>query len=168
MRDPNAIIYSDSDGVLADFGAAAQRVLGQPWQNAGNRAAQGDQLNKTPEFWETIPPMHDFRALWGFIEKYHPHILTAVPSDPWKFSFHEVERGKREWYRRHIPTLPQNRIHIVHRDDKSKFATNGHTKNILIDDHVKNVQEFTAAGGVGILHHNAKSTIILLKNLGYH
>jgi 5'(3')-deoxyribonucleotidase len=169
MRDPKSIIYSDSDGVLADFEAAAHHVLGQPWSaTTGNRREKGDKLNKHPKFWETIPPMHDFRVLRDFIEKFHPHILTAVPSEPWKYSFQEVERGKREWYHKHIPSLPQSRIHIVYREDKSKYAMNGKTQNILIDDHKKNVQEFEAAGGIGVLHHNAKTTIIQLRLLGYH
>jgi 5'(3')-deoxyribonucleotidase len=168
MRDPKATIYCDSDGVLADFYAAAFKVLGHPWQNSNNRAEQGEQLNNHPHFWEAIPPMHDFKVLWDFISKYSPHVLTAVPSDPWKFSFREVERGKRGWFSKHIPTLPSNRIHIVHREDKAKYAMNGKTQNILIDDHAKNVKEFEAAGGIGVIHHNAKSTIIQLKALGYH
>lgn len=168
MRDTKATIYCDSDGVLADFGAQAHKVLGHPWQNGGNRAIQGEKLNNYPKFWETIPPIHDYHVLWEFIAKYAPHILTAVPSDPWKFSFHDVEKGKREWYARYIPSLPQSRIHIVYREDKARYATTGHSRNILIDDHEKNCSQFEAAGGIGILHHSAKATIIQLKSLGYH
>lgn len=168
MRDPHTIIYSDSDGVLADFGTAAHRVLGHVWQNTGNRAVQGEKLNNHPGFWQTIPPMHDYRVLWDFIAKYVPHVLTAVPSEPWKFSFHDVEKGKREWFSKYIPSLPQSRIHVVYREDKARYATNGQTRNILIDDHEKNCAEFEAAGGIGILHHSAKATIIQLKSLGYH
>jgi len=168
MRDSKATIYSDSDGVLADFEAAAHKVLGHTWQNSGNRAVQGELLNNHPNFWQTIPPMYDYRVLWDFIAKYAPHILTAVPSDPWKFSFHDVEKGKREWYAKHIPSLPASRIHVVYREDKARYATNGKARNILIDDHEKNCKEFEAAGGIGILHHNARTTIIQLKSLGYH
>jgi len=169
MRDSKAIIYCDSDGVLVDFYAAALHVLGYPWQQGShNRAVQGEKLNKYPRFWATSPPMHDYKVLWDFIAKYAPHILTAVPGDPWKFSFHDVEKGKREWYSKHIPSLPANRIHVVYREDKAQYATNGSTRNILIDDHEKNCEEFTAAGGIGILHHNARATIIQLKSLGYH
>jgi 5'(3')-deoxyribonucleotidase len=145
----------------------AEKVLGHPFDNA-HRKENGDLLNAHVGFWETLPPMPDWKVLWGFIEKFHPHILTAVPSGPWGFDFHKVERGKREWYRRHIPSLPQNRIHVVYREQKSDYAVNNKMLGILIDDNAKNVQEFTNAGGIGVLHHNAKSTIILLKNLGYH
>jgi 5'(3')-deoxyribonucleotidase len=171
-RDPNAILYSDADGVLVDFIKGAEKVLGHAWEpphghhDHPTKNEKGLLVNQHEKFWETLPEMPDFTTLWRFLEKYQPNILTAVPS--WPHDFAEVEHGKRAWFRRHIPSLPQRRIYVVHREDKAQYATSGRTKNILIDDHVKNVQEFTAAGGIGILHHNAKSTIILLKNLGYH
>jgi len=164
MRDPHAIIYSDSDGVICDFIGGAEKVLGRPWKNR----ADGLILNEYPHFWSTLPGMPDWKVLWGFLEKYHPHILTAVPGAPWTFDFHQVEQGKREWYRSHLPSLPQSRIHVVYREQKSDYAVSGKTRNILIDDHAKNVQEFTAAGGIGVLYHNAKATIIQLRSLGYH
>lgn len=170
IRDPNAIIYSDSDGVICDFMAGAVALLG-PHAFAGHldwptKQEQGAIVNQHEAFWETLPPMPDWKQYWGFIEKYHPHILTAVPS--WDHNFAEVEEGKREWYRRHIPSLPQNRIHVVYRADKALHATHGKTRNILIDDHQKNIQEFEQAGGIGIYHVNAKVTILKLKELGYH
>jgi hypothetical protein len=167
LRDPKAIIYSDSDGVICDFMAQAEKVLGHPWKSdKPDKATQGAILNQHSEFWETIPPMPDWQVYWRHIEKYHPHILTAVPS--WDHNFEEVESGKREWYRRHIPSLPQSRIHVVYRRDKQKYATQGTTRHILIDDHQQNVDEFEAAGGIGIFHVSAKVTILKLKQLGYY
>jgi 5'(3')-deoxyribonucleotidase len=170
IRDSRAIIYSDSDGVIADFLAGAAKVLGHAWDSHHadhpSKDERGRILNRHETFWETLPPMPDWQVYWNFIKKYDPMILTAVPS--WDHNFAEVEAGKREWYRRHIPSLPSNRILVVHRQDKQRYAMHGQVRNILIDDHAKNCQEFEAAGGIAILHHNAKSTIILLKSLGYH
>lgn len=169
LRDPKAIIYSDSDGVICDFYLQAERVLGHKWKHEGGKVSEQDQgliLNQHERFWETIPPMSDWKLYWGHIEKYGPHILTAVPG--WDHNFDEVERGKREWYRRHIPTLLQSRIHVVQRRNKKLFAVHGNTRNILIDDHPNNIKEFEAAGGIAIHHVSAKVTIIRLKELGYY
>jgi hypothetical protein len=38
---------------------------------------------------------------------------------------------------------------------------------VLIDDYPKNITEWTAKGGIGILHTNASSTISQLKKIGY-
>ena len=45
-------------------------------------------------------------------------------------------------------------------DDKRQPA-------ILIDDYPKNVDQFKAAGGIGILHISASNTISQLKRLGF-
>jgi len=168
MRNPNAIIYSDSDGVLADFMAGAQAILGRPFNEHGKtRGEDGATLNAVGNFWETLPPMPDLHIYWEFLKKYNPHILTAVPSAPWQFEWQEVDRGKRAWFRKNLPTIPQRHIHIVKREQKRDFARDGRVRHILIDDHQNNVREFEAAGGIGVLHHNAKTTIIQLKFLGY-
>jgi hypothetical protein len=112
--------------------------------------------------------MPDLPLYWGFLKKYHPHILTAVPGGEWKFDWQQVDRGKRLWYRHHLPEIPQRNIHIVERERKRDFARNGRVRNILIDDHLQNVNEFEAAGGIGIHHVSAKVTILKLKELGYH
>jgi hypothetical protein len=38
---------------------------------------------------------------------------------------------------------------------------------VLIDDYPKNIREWTAKGGIGILHTNTSSTISALKRLGF-
>lgn len=170
MRDPKAILYSDSDGVICDFYAGAERVLGHPWgEKHGTTKKSIDQgllVDKHEKFWETLPPMPDWKVYWNFIEKFHPHILTAVPA--WDHDFQEVEDGKWKWYQHHIPSLSRDRFHVVYRKDKSQFARNGKVRNILIDDHPDNIREFEMAGGIGIHHVSAKVTILKLKELGYH
>lgn len=167
LRNPKAIIYSDSDGVICNFYAAAEKLLGHKWHGSDlSQAERGKIIEAHEAFWETLPPMPDWHVYWSHIEKYHPHILTAVPS--WDHNFSEVEAGKREWYRRYIPSLPQSRIHVVYRRDKQKYAKHGGVPNILIDDHKQNIDEFVSAGGIGILHVSAKVTILRLKELGYY
>ena len=62
-------------------------------------------------------------------------------------------------------------INIVRRRDKQDFAMKGSDLGrrpaILIDDYPKNVQQFKAAGGIGIVHSSASNTISQLKRLGF-
>jgi hypothetical protein len=170
MRDPRAILYSDSDGVICDFYGGAEKVLGHPWGTKHDLSptslSHGARIESSEEFWENLPGMPDWKTYWHFIEKFSPHILTAVPS--WEHDSKAVREGKLEWYHRNIPSLPTNRIHIVKREEKKHFARNGEVRNILIDDHPGNIKEFESAGGIGIHHVSAKVTILKLKELGYH
>jgi hypothetical protein len=55
------------------------------------------------------------------------------------------------------------------RADKMRFAKDGRDgrPNLLIDDHSKNIAQFGSAGGIGVLHKSASSTIKQLKEIGY-
>ena len=62
-------------------------------------------------------------------------------------------------------------INLVRRKEKKDFAMKGSDNKkqpaILIDDYPKNVNQFKAAGGIGILHTSASNTISQLKRLGF-
>lgn len=158
-------IYSDMDGVLADFDRAARVALGHSHHATDIDNSEYEKIGKLKNFWENIPPMRDFDIYWNFIKKYNPHILTAYPStwdDP-----HAVH-GKKLWNRKYL-RVPEGRMHIVSRKSKKIYAIDKETgkPNLLIDDYEKNINEWTAAGGIAIHHTNAFSTIIQLKNLGF-
>ena len=65
--------------------------------------------------------------------------------------------------------LPSSRMRIVLRKNKRNFAVDGRDKrpNILIDDHLGNIQEWERAGGIGVHHIDASSTINDLKKIGF-
>ena len=65
---------------------------------------------------------------------------------------------------------PQDRVNVVFRNEKQLFAIDRQDKrpNLLIDDHRKNIAEFNSAGGIGVLHTSANSTIRQLKQIGYY
>ena len=106
--------------------------------------------------------MPDAMQLWNFINKYNPHILTAYASwDP------RSKEGKLIWIKKHLKNIPNENFHAVERVEKKEYARDGLKKNILIDDYLKNITEFENAGGIGIHHISAETTISKLKKLGF-
>jgi uncharacterized protein YbaR (Trm112 family) len=77
-----------------------------------------------------------------------------------------AKKGKAIWNKKHT-MVPDSRFHVVARTDKQKFAINNGVPNVLIDDAPKNITEWEAKGGAGILHTSAVSTITKLKLLGF-
>ena len=53
------------------------------------------------------------------------------------------------------------------RSQKQKYATTNGKPNVLIDDYIKNIQEWESAGGIGIRHTNVSKTLAELKKLGF-
>ena len=75
------------------------------------------------------------------------------------------------WLRKEVGYTQNFMINIVRRREKKNFAMKGSDVGkrpaILIDDYPKNVRQFRAAGGIGIEHTSASSTINQLKRLGF-
>jgi hypothetical protein len=156
----------DMDGVMADFMLAAHNVLGRAFDDHHWKTESIDKrqiIHKTKDFWVDMPPMPDFRELWSFIKPFNPHILSAYPE--WDTN---GIAGKRKWIAKHMGHIPNERIHLVLRAEKENYATTDGKPNVLVDDYDKNVNAFKAAGGIGVLHVGAGSTIMKLKQLGFH
>ena len=156
-------IYCDMDGVIADFVTFTREHLGHPFKDR--------YWTDLPEnMFYLLPPMRDAHQLWKFIGKYNPNILTAVPKkDESRGKISErAADDKKKWVKKHF-NVPENRVYAVLRRFKEKFAKDGRDgrPNLLIDDHLKNVEAFRRAGGVGIVHTSARNTIKELKKLGY-
>ncbi len=168
-------IYCDMDGVLADFERGANQTLigfGYPdwfsnhWKEYPQEKAdelRWEIIKKKKFFWRDLPPMGDALALWRFIQKYNPHILShAIKYMP------TAKPEKTQWLKRVVGLNNPSVTHLVdNRGDKRKYATyNGHP-NILIDDYGKNCAEWKDAGGIAIHHTSAVKTISELKSLGF-
>ena len=105
--------------------------------------------------------MSDGIALWKFIGKYSPYILST-PSKRMPTSKPE----KKQWVAKNLMTKPRA-ILLVPRQDKQKWAVTNGLPNILIDDYIKNIREWEAEGGIGIWHKTTIKTISQLKELGF-
>ena len=156
-----AKIYCDMDGVLVDLLGSIKRHLGTTKLNQKiiddffySEAGMGT------EFWAKAVWESGGKQLWKYIKSEKPEILSACPSICNKDR--KVIKGKTLWCQDNLG-IPKNRVNIVQRREKQNFA--GKDK-ILIDDREKNIKEWEAAGGTGVLHFNTNNTIKILKGLG--
>ncbi len=148
------------DGVLVDLLGSIKRHLGTTKLNQGilddffnSEAGQGT------EFWADAGWESGGKQLWKYIKQYDPHILSACPSVCNKDK--KVIKGKTVWCQKNLK-IDTSKVHIVQRREKQNFASKD---VILIDDHKKNIREWEAAGGTGVVHKNVNSTIKQLKGL---
>ena len=156
-----AKIYCDMDGVLVDLLGSIKRHLGTTKLNQKiiddffySEAGMGT------EFWAKAGWESGGKQLWKYIKSEKPEILSACPSICNKDR--KVIKVKTLLCQDNLG-IPKNRVNIVQRREKQNFA--GKDK-ILIDDREKNIKEWEAAGGTGVLHFNTNNTIKILKGLG--
>ena len=160
-------IYIDLDGVLVNIEKGAKEALLPKYPKIKHWLDVDTEnrwkvINNTKDFWKNLEWMPNSRRLWKIVSQYSSHVLSAYSQ--------QDDRSKRDkliWVNKNMRELPRNRINIVKRLDKQKFAVDKGNPNVLIDDHLKNVDEWKKAGGIGILHKDVSTTIRQLKKLGY-
>ena len=154
-------IYCDMDGVLADFEKAIKDQIGGKFDD-------GRWQELPDDFFLNMEPMPDAKRLWEFIGKYDPFILTAIPRSSRgpisKRAAEDKTRFMKRWF-----GVSADKMYPVMRKNKANFAMDGrdHRPNLLIDDHLGNIQEFRKARGIGVHHTSASNTIKQLKEIGY-
>jgi 5'(3')-deoxyribonucleotidase len=161
-------IYCDMDGVLVDFVGGAERVGAKlpPESERANttqdeKNAIWNKITSVKDFWANLSWMPGAKKLYQRISKYDAHILSAYA----KRDSSSIT-GKRKWLKKNT-NFKSGKINLVMRSQKKNFATVGGKSNILIDDYEKNIREWEAAGGVGIIHKNVNETIAKLNKLGF-
>ena len=161
MEFDNPQIYCDMDGVVADFLKFTNNILGTKFKD---------------EYWPDLPldtfaqlpKIPDADVLWGYIKQFQPFMLTAVPRESRGPIAKRAWKDKTRWMKKNF-RLASDRMRIVLRKNKKNFAVDGRDKrpNILIDDHLGNIREWEKAGGIGVHHIDATSTINDLKKIGF-
>jgi predicted nucleotidyltransferase len=149
-------IYVDMDGVLTDWEKQFETYSGgipvSTYEASHGKKRRYNFVRKnSPDFYATMPWMTDGKLLYDFVKDLPSEILSHA-TDP------ECETGKLTWLKNNGVNLKPNLVR--NRVDKAKYAS---PNSILIDDKPENVQEFTNAGGIGILHKDAVDTINKLK-----
>ena len=149
------------DGVLVDFVKGAESLTGKSitdWSK-GSKSEKWGMIKSNPNFWRELPWMSGGKQLWNTLKRYDVEILSAYVEDTYDKN---CIPGKRFWATKNLG-ISSNRINLVKRVQKQQFAKKD---AILIDDYPKNVNEFRASGGQGIVHNGDTSrTLRLLKKM---
>lgn len=158
LYDGKFKIFSDLDGVLADF---EKRFLDHTNYTAEDHKNQfgvekfwADITKHGVKFWSHMEWMPDGKQLWHYIQKYKPILLSAPSREE------SSREGKKIWVEKH---MPGTELLLAYASDKQQYAN---PEAILIDDRKRNIYEWRDAGGIGIIHTSAITTIEQLKELG--
>jgi len=149
-------IYCDMDGVLVDFERGYEELTGIDLRGEFQK---GDDFwdpisEKGVGFWAGLKWMPDGQKLWSYLKPFKPDLLSAPSRED------SSRIGKHVWVKH---KLPGTKLILRYAKQKQELAT---PESILIDDRQVNIDQWIAAGGVGILHTSAEDTIQQLQNLG--
>lgn len=149
-------LFLDMDGVVADFDEYAMRTLNVPpsggiysqeiWNQLAANPRIYRELKKTPYADELV----EYCRQLCNDQKWDLKFLTAVPKGndvPWAFY------DKMSWAWFFFPDIPV----MFGPFSKNKYQ-HCRSGDILVDDRRSNVEEWSDAGGIGILHTNIEST----------
>ena len=162
-------IYFDMDGVLADFDRGVREICGMESSDLDNPDKTQDDLmwegiRKAGNFYDRLEPMPGaielFRIVYERYGRENCQILTAVPKE--KRRIVTAGEDKKNWVKRLIS--PDVRMNIVMREEKKDYASDQDC--ILVDDLAKNIREWEAFGGKGVLFTDAEQAEAELRNLG--
>ena len=159
-KDDLPAIYCDMDEVLCAFLKGANKAIGGDFPSM-DKNKRWKLIGQTKDFWANLDWMPGGKLLYQFIEKYDPYVLSAYSGrDP------TSKNGKMKWLAKNT-NWKKGRINLVMRSQKQKYATSNGKPNILIDDYIKNINEWENKGGIGVHHTNVSKTIGELKRLGF-
>lgn len=156
-------IFLDADGVICDFDKAYLELTGKNIKGEINTKKRNKEENAAfwapieaagIPFWFNLEFSDDGRALWRYVKKYDPVILSSPSKRK------ESEIGKKLWVKKH---LLGTELILCPAEEKCKYA---HPNAILIDDRVSNIDDWIKAKGIGILFKSAHQSIKELKKLG--
>ena len=151
-------IYLDMDGVLTDFQASFKKIDGRTTEQVEKEGDKSfwDHVDKGGlEFWSKMPWTKTGKQLWNYVKNKNVAILSSPAR-----SLPNSIKGKYIWIGRELGSIDVN---LKRAREKQELAS---SESILIDDLPKNIKQWKASGGHGILFKNAGQAIKELKKLG--
>lgn len=152
------MIYVDMDGVIADFTKRYKEKFGvSPEEARGkNFGPNFEKFIEDGEFGK-LDTMPDMGLLIGYLNTLSiPKEILSSTANPENHGF--IAPQKQMWLNKYGITYPTN--FVPGKKHKAKYAT---PTSIIIDDTRSIIEDWNEAGGIGILHTDAVSTIAMLK-----
>ena len=154
-------IYFDLDGVLADFDRGVMELAGFNRNGAtGGSDIKDDGMWQAiagvPNFYDKLELMPGAKEMFNSIYKKYGdkvEILTGIPQP--KRNIATAAEDKINWVHRLFGI--EIKVNTVLREEKKNFCTG--PECILIDDLKKNINEWEAYGGTGILITSAEEVL---------
>lgn len=154
-----SMIYVDMDGVIADFSKRyKEKFKVTPEETRSNKEFGGyfKKFIDDGEF-STLDLMPDAHELLSFLNTLHvPKEILSSTARPENHGM--IAPQKQMWLLKHNILYKGN--FVPGKSLKYRFAT---PHSIIIDDTKSVIDDWNKAGGIGILHKNAESTIAMLK-----
>jgi hypothetical protein len=153
-------IYVDMDGVIADFVKRFKELTGKLPSDYKTEKGFTPNFNLMVDgsHFESLDKMPDFDVLVSYLDSLPVEkcILssTRTPEDNFK-----VAMQKMQWLA-NVANITWPKIFVPGKSLKQQYAN---PNSILIDDTPIVIEQWNAAGGIGILHTDAISTITELK-----
>ena len=157
---PSYKIYCDMDGVLVDFIGGIMKTLHISREPNQDEIAEflATLEGSSVDWWANLDWQEGGKKLWGLLKQLNVEILTACPNQCKMQP--NVKKGKKKWCKDNLKMT--GGINVTTRRGKVRFVGETH---ILIDDYIKNVNEWKAAGGLAIHHRDPRRTAKELKDI---
>jgi len=154
-------IYLDLDGVIADFSKRYKELYRIAPEEADKTKQFGQffgQFIKSHQF-ATLDMMPDARALLNHLDTVGVPV-EILSSTARQDSHDDISQQKHLWLEKNKISYPAN--FVPGKSLKYKFAT---PESIIIDDTQSVIDDWRKAGGIGIHHKDALTTIATLSTL---
>lgn len=149
-------LYLDMDGVLADFHKEYDKYDPKREDRKKFRSAVLDH-----NIFEVLDFMPDTQELLNHVSRLHGvtvEILTSMGThDP--FQGDSAKHQKLKWL--NAKNIPYRANFVRNKEEKAQYAN---PRSILVDDSIGCINPFNAAGGYGILHTSASSSIAAINS----